>query len=151
MCDASGADGKLVVISTTEYDRKLQQLLGLRDITYSSGIAAIAGDTLLQGDAFTAQRMALAVETFYRHAEWVASQYTPVSCVDLSAEGCGAKFIADFVEPLFERTLSATEREYYVDFFLHTDNPGRIGQQAALTAALSSPHFLFRKEVADAQ
>ena len=138
------------MISQAEYDRKLQTLFGISDVTYSGGIAAIAGDVLLQDDEHLAQRMALAVETFYRHAEWVAGQYTPVSCADLSAESCGKKFIADFVEPLFERTLSAVERDYYLDFFRQTDNP-RLGQQAAMTAALSSPHFLFRKEVANAQ
>ena len=119
--------------------------------SYSTGIAAFAGRALFSDDEFAEQRLALATETFYRNAELVADHYRAITCTDLDAPACGTQFISNFVEPLFERPLTLAERDYYLDLFINADTADRDGQRAAMIAALSSPHFLFRKEAADEQ
>lgn len=161
ICDVDELSGPLVVISGQRYGEKLITLLDIPEdyseyrlaITGLNGLYVdrFGGQTLFSDDEFATQRMQVAVASFYDNAVLVASHYNAVQCTEVSAVECGEAFIAEFVQPLFERSLTDIEREHYLRFFVDATDPEQDGQSAAMTAALSSPHFLFRKVAADEQ
>lgn len=161
ICDEDELSGQLVVISSQRYQQKLTALFDIPE-DYSEFelarrglngryIGRFGGRTLFSDDEFTSQRMQMAVTSFYNNAALVASNHSAVECVEISAIECGESFINEFVEPLFERSLTDIEREHYLRFFMDAAEPDQDGQRAAMTAALTSPNFLFRKVAADEQ
>ena len=143
------AQGHLVVISAAEYQHRLQALLAIPEGNlYYTGIEQYAGRNLFE-DEHSTQRMNLAVEAFYRNAQTIAQNHLAISCEQIAADECAVLFIAQFVEPLFQRTLTNEEHELYLQFFTQEDDPAVDGQRAAMIAAISSPNFLFRMEVSD--
>ena len=154
VCDVDGLSGQLVVVSEQHYRKKVAQLLldtpdtsKVEDAVgrYSQRIEPFSGRILFQQDEFTEQRTALALETFYRAAESIASNYRAVDCSDLNSIQCGNLFIKDFLQPLYERDLTDEEKFSFMKFF-SAEEQAAEGQRKAMIAALSSPHFLFRKE-----
>ena len=143
----------LRVISPEFYRSKLQELLAEPTFTHETeALYAFEGRALFVEDEYREQRLQLAAEAFYRTALTIARHNQAVDCKGLTASGCGELFIERFVEPLFERRLTDVERDFYLELFHSDDAHESEGQQAAMTAALSSHHFLFRKaeEVSDA-
>lgn len=153
-CDVEGLSGPLVVINHLHYQAKLVEILG-EDIEesnleqYTQRIDRFAGKSLFVEDEFAQQRMNIATQTFHETAEQISSKIKAVDCSQLDAMDCSTQFIRDFVEPLYERDLSDAEVVFYQNIFVDAVSPDDDGQKRAITATLSSPHFLFRKEATD--
>lgn len=156
ICDVNSLEGRLVVVSQSHYQDKLKTLLGVElnqlDETaavkdpYTASIARFSGQALFADDEFRAQRIELAYSAFYKTAERIADDMQAVNCGDMSEENCANLFINDFVEPLYERSLSVEESDGFRQIFNRSDLDRDEQQRLAMISAFSSPQFLFRKE-----
>jgi len=140
-----------MLISVREHRDRIRKLLnnapkadGPLFATSANAAAPFEGRALFE-PMHAEQRMAIAVELIYQGALEFATKNPLITCIDLSAQQCGEKFISAVMEPLLERPLNETETAAYLKFFTQANNPEEDGQRAALTAALSSPQFLFGK------
>lgn len=149
-CDKNGAllygQRKFMLLTSRQYQKSLEDLLG---VTTNYGAEVAANDHLAGG--FPNMDVSAVFETiaatYITNAEkiaaWAVLNTMPFSCSD--AATCANKFVSEFAYKVFRRPLTTKETTDYKQLF--TTYGTKKGLEVALTAALSSPQFLYRSEV----
>ncbi|MEM6863205.1 MAG: DUF1592 domain-containing protein [Myxococcota bacterium] len=143
-CDASAPRGarRFMLLNSREYQRSLEGLLGL-EADFGSLIANNDGARGGFRDMLGKRINGVVLDQYIRNAEaiadWAVASGRPFSC----SGDCSGRFIDEFLPLAFRGPVSDADRQAYRALF--QDFPGQ-GLQTALTAALSSPHFLYRIE-----
>lgn len=133
------------LLTSREYQNSIEDLLGLTD---EFGDKLANYDSYLGGFVSTASqavsdRLAEAhLDNAEKIASWAAENGKPFTCNN--AASCATKFINETAYRAFRRPLTATESEEYRKLF--TSFGTTVGMEAALTALLTSPQFLYRDE-----
>lgn len=149
-CENTGAPiygkRKLTLLTSRQYQKSLEDLLG---VTSNYGAEVASNDQVIGGFPNMDARAVLeTIATTYidnaeKIAAWAISRGKPFSCTDAMA--CANQFVSEFAFKVFRRPLTATEKTAYTQIF--ATYGAKQGLEIALTAALSSPQFLYRSEV----
>lgn len=133
---------KFVLLTSDQYQATLEDLLG---VTTNYGAVVENNEQSIGGfpnTEYSAVGVSVA-ENYIANAEaiaaWAVSQGKPFACTDIST--CGNKFVNDFAYKVYRRPLTTSESNAYLDLF--SSYGASEGLELALTAALSSPQFLY--------
>lgn len=144
----------LRLLTKSEYQRSVRDLVG-----YTQDVVSRLSDDFISG-SFANNNTLIVDKTRYtsyistaeRIATDVATRWNAVLACTPTTAGCAAKLVDDLGPRVFRRPLTADERTAYLAVAQGTAD-GRTaaqGMEIALAAMLSSPQFLYRSEVGDA-
>lgn len=146
---------QIKVLTQSEYQHSVEDLLGV-DFRVSNGLSA---DTKM--GLFTNTTRAAIVDSSYSNyllvaeeiAQWSANRDVALalSCSSFD-QSCATEFIDNLAPNIFRRPLSDEEILTYTSMANGTHTGGNIKQgiQMALEGMLSSPQFLYRHELGEA-
>ena len=92
------------------------------------------------------------LQTAEKIAAWSAQRnFVPALACGTLDQTCATKFVDELVPRIIRRPLAPDERQGYLDLARGTATAGDMkkGMEAALTAVLSSPQFVYRHELGE--
>lgn len=146
---------QLKILTRDQYQRSVEDLLGV-DYPASQGLSADS-----KVGFFTNNTYAAIVPTSYSNfllvaegiADWSASRsFSPaLNCTQFDQD-CADAFVDELLPKIFRRPVTDEERSDYSMMANGSQTEGdvRLGIQMAIEAALSSPQFLYRHELGEA-
>ena len=135
----------LKLLTAAEYQTSLEDLLGVTTdyaarVVNDSYLGKFPNNSKTQISDSHADKY---LDNAQEIASWAVANNKPFSCTDTSS--CPQKFVSEFLLKAFRRPADSTESAAYTALF--TTYGAKGGMTAALTAALSSPQFLYRSEI----
>lgn len=136
----------LKLLSSSQYQNAVEDLLGVNQ-NYGAKIAnndgTIGGFPNMNHRSISGQIADIYLANAEDIAVWAIANNKPFSCTD--GQVCGTRFVDEFAYQAFRRPLTSAERSAYLELFAQYS--ATEAMELAITAALSSPQFLYRSEV----
>ena len=135
---------ELKLLSSTEYQHALEDLLGVSDdfgTKISNNNSYRGGFVNMTGRALSGTSLDLYIKNAESIAEWAVTNQRPFECTDISV--CSQRFVDQFLFLAFRGQVTDEQKSAYRTLF---ETYGIDGMRLALEAVLTSPYFLYRIE-----
>ena len=143
---------QMKLLTRAEYQNSVEDLLGIdfdiaKDLPNDTDIHGYSNNLGASVTEVHVDSFLIAAEAA---AEWSRANGYPgiVNCAGASGEACATKFLDSFVKRAFRRPATKLETTAFKSLFDEgfTDGDVNNGLEMAITAALTSPAFLYRSE-----
>lgn len=151
----SFGDRVLRILTNAEYANTVRDLFGYtEDLSYLLPVDGLLGSFKNNKDVFVRSNVEYQnlMQAGEQIADWAANtNFSFMNCGNLD-QNCASRFMSDYAPRIFRRALTNAESSAYTAVANGSQTSGdvREGLKIALAAMLSSPQFLYRHEIGDA-